>query len=273
VNRQPVLFVSHGAPTAALDRGPYAAALRRFGEQLTGAARPSAIAVVSAHWQVRGLIGVTGAPRPETIHDFFGFPEPLYRLRYDVPGDPRLAARIAARLSGAGVPAMVDPARGLDHGAWVPLRLALPEASIPVVQVALPAVPPEALLGLGEALRPLRDEGVLLVASGGLVHNLGAVDFDNPDGPPVAWAAEFDRWAWERAGLQEREALARWRLLAPHPAQAHPTSDHFDPLLVALGAAWPGERAEPIFDAIAYGSLSLRTFAYRPQPQSKEQHT
>lgn len=267
MNRQPVLFVSHGAPTAALDRGPYAASLRRFGETLTGAARPAAIAVVSAHWQVRGPIGVTGAARPETIHDYSGFPEPLSRLRYDVAGDPRLAARIAAQLSGAGVPAVVSPSRGLDHGAWVPLLLALPEASIPVVQVALPALPPEALLGLGEALRPLRDEGVLLVASGGLVHNLGAVDFANPDGPPAAWAARFDRWAWERAELQEREPLARWRLLAPHPAQAHPHSDHFDPLLVAVGAAWPGERAEPIFASIAYGSLSLRTFVFRPQPQ------
>jgi 4,5-DOPA dioxygenase extradiol len=267
VNRQPVLFVSHGAPTAALDRGPYAASLRRFGETLTGADRPAAIAVVSAHWQVRGPVGVTGAARPETVHDFSGFPEPLYRLRYDVPGDPRLAAQIAARLSGAGVPAVVSPSRGLDHGAWVPLLLSLPDASIPVVQVALPAVPPEALLGFGEALRPLRDEGVLLVASGGLVHNLGAVDFANPDAPPVAWAVEFDRWAWERAELQEREPLARWRRLAPHPAQAHPHTDHFDPLLVALGAAWPGERAESIFEGIAYQSLSLRTFVFRPQTQ------
>ena len=272
MKRQPVLFVSHGAPTAALDRGPYAASLRRFGETLTGADRPAAIAVVSAHWQVRGPVGVTGAARPETIHDFSGFPEPLYRLRYDVPGEPRLAAQIAARLSGAGVPAAVSPSRGLDHGAWVPLLLSLPDASIPVVQVALPAVPPEALLGFGEALRPLRDEGVLLVASGGMVHNLGAVDFANPDAPPAAWAAEFDRWAWERAELLEREPLAHWRRLAPHPTQAHPHSDHFDPLLVAVGAAWRGERAESIYAGIAYQTLSLRTFVFRPQPQSKEQH-
>jgi 4,5-DOPA dioxygenase extradiol len=263
VTRQPVLFVSHGAPTAALDQGPYAAALRGFGASLTGAERPSAVAVVSAHWQARGPVGVTGAPRPETIHDFSGFPEPLYRLRYDVPGDPRLAARIAAQLSGAGVPAVVSPTRGLDHGAWVPLRLALPDASIPVVQVALPAAPPQALLDLGEALRPLRDQGVLLVMSGGLVHNLGAIDFASPDGPPLGWAADFDRWAWERAALQEREALALWQRLAPRPELAHPSSDHFDPLLVAVGAAWPGERAEPVFAGITFGSLSLRTFAYR----------
>jgi 4,5-DOPA dioxygenase extradiol len=263
MSRHPVLFVSHGAPTAALDRGPYAAALRRFGERLVGEARPAAIAVVSAHWQVRGPVGVTGTARPETIHDFSGFPELLYRLRYEAPGAPRLAARIAARLSGAGVPAVVSPTRGLDHGAWVPLLLALPEASIPVVQVALPAVPPEALLGFGEALRPLRDEGVLLVASGGLVHNLADLDFAQPDAAPAAWAIEFDRWAWERAALQEREPLALWQRLAPHPARAHPHSDHFDPLLVALGAAWPRERAEPIHDGFAYGTLSLRTFAYR----------
>jgi 4,5-DOPA dioxygenase extradiol len=264
VNRQPVLFVSHGAPTAALDAGPYAASLRAFGDSLTGANRPAAIALVSAHWQVRGLVGVTGAVRPETIHDFFGFPEPLYRLRYDVAGDPRLAARIATTLSGAGVPAVVSPARGLDHGAWVPLRLALPDASIPVVQVALPAVPPEALVGFGEALRPLRDEGVLLVASGGLVHNLGDIDFAHPAAPPAAWAVDFDRWAWERAALQERESLARWQRLAPDAARAHPQSDHFDPLLVAVGAAWPGERAETLHDAFAYSTLSLRTFAFRP---------
>jgi 4,5-DOPA dioxygenase extradiol len=264
MTRQPVLFVSHGAPTAALDTGPYAAALRAFGAGLSGAARPSAIAVISAHWQVRGPVGVTSAIRPETIHDFFGFPEPLYHLRYDAPGDPRLAARIASQLSSAGVPAVVNPTRGLDHGAWVPLRLALPEAAIPVVQVALPVQPPGALLAFGEALRPLRDQGVLLVASGGLVHNLGDIDFAHPAAPPAPWAAAFDRWAWERAGLQEREALALWQRLAPEPARAHPTTDHFDPLLVAVGAAWPGERAESIHDAIAYGSLSLRSFAYRP---------
>jgi len=264
MTRQPVLFVSHGAPTAALDHGPYAAALRRFGDGLTGQARPSAIAVVSAHWQVRGPVGVTGAARPETIHDFNGFPEELYRLDYPAAGDPRLAARIASHLSGAGVPAVVSQDRGLDHGAWVPLRLALPDATIPVVQVALPAVPPEALLGLGEALRPLRDEGVLVVASGGMVHNLGAVDFAAPEGPPVAWAADFDRWAWERAAGLERDPLIHWRRLAPRADLAHPSSEHFDPLLVAVGAAWPGERAETLHDAFAYGTLSLRTFAYRP---------
>ena len=263
MKRQPVVFVSHGAPTAALDSGAFAASLRRFGAALTGAERPVAIAVVSAHWQVRGPVGVTGAARPETIHDFLGFPEPLYRLRYDVPGEPRLAARIAAQLSGAGVPAVVSQTRGLDHGAWVPLRLALPEASIPVVQVALPALPPEALVGFGEALRPLRDEGVLLVASGGLVHNLGDLDLDREDAPPAAWAVEFDRWAWDRAELQEREALVRWQRVAPGPERAHPSSEHFDPLLVALGAAWPGERPETIFAGFAFATLSLRTFAFR----------
>ena len=207
MRRQPVLFVSHGAPTHALDTGPYSASLRRFGDALTGEARPSAIAVV---------------------------------------------------------PAVVTPVRGLDHGAWVPLRLALPDASIPVVQVSLPAVPPEALVAFGEALRPLRDEGVLLVASGGLVHNLGDLDFAHPDAAPAPWALDFDRWTWERAALQEREALVRWQRLAPNPARAHPHSDHFDPLLVALGAAWPGERAESIFEGIAYATLSLRTFAFRP---------
>ena len=166
------------------------------------------------------------------------------------------------------MPAVVSPTRGLDHGAWVPLLLALPDAPIPVVQVALPAVPPEALLGLGEALRPLRDEGVLLVASGGMVHNLGAVDFANPDGPPAEpWAVDFDRWAWERAALQEREPLARWQRLAPHPDLAHPTTDHFDPLLVAVGAAWPGERAEialPTPSDLRLRHLSLRTFSIPP---------
>ncbi len=264
MTRQPVVFVSHGAPTVALDAGPYAASLRRFGDALTGAARPSAIAVVSAHWQARGPVGVTGAARPGTIHDFSGFPEPLYRLRYDVPGEPRRAARIATHLSGAGVPAVVSPTRGLDHGAWVPLRLALPDASIPVIQVALPALPPEALVGFGEALRPLRDEGVLLVASGGLVHNLGDLDLAHQDATPAAWAVDFDRWAWERAELQEREALVRWQRLAPGPARAHPSSEHFDPLLVALGAAWPGERPETIFAGFAHATLSLRTFAFRP---------
>jgi 4,5-DOPA dioxygenase extradiol len=130
--------------------------------------------------------------------------------------------------------------------------------------VALPAVPPAALLALGEALRPLRDEGVLLVASGGLVHNLGELDFAHPDAPAEPWATAFDTWAFDRAARQDREALARWRQLAPEPERAHPHSDHFDPVLVAVGAAWPGEPVEPVHAAIQYGTLSLRTFAFRP---------
>jgi 4,5-DOPA dioxygenase extradiol len=260
MTRAPILFVSHGAPTVALEPGDFGRDLAAFAARTP---RPKAIAVVSAHWTTPSEIGVTSAARPGLIHDFHGFPEALYAIRWPAPGAPDVAARAAAHLEAAGFRARLEPARGLDHGAWVPLRIGWPGGEVPVVQVALPELPPARLLRFGAALAPLRAEGVLLVASGGIVHNLARVRFGGAEGPPDRWAAEFDRWVAERVERGEQDALLRWRE-APGAALAAPTSEHLDPLFVALGARREGDVPETVHEGFTYGNLSMRTFALSP---------
>jgi 4,5-DOPA dioxygenase extradiol len=260
MSRAPALFVSHGAPTVALEEeGAYARALRDF---VAATPPPRAIAIVSAHWEAGREIGVTSAARHRLIHDFSGFPAELYQIRWPAPGAPDLAARAVALLQRAGFPARLDPVRGLDHGAWAPLRLAWPDAGVPVVQIALPDAPASRLLAMGAALAPLRDEGVLLVGSGGLVHNLARVRFGD-EGDPDPWAAAFDAWAAARIEAQDAEGLARWQE-APGAALAVPTPEHFAPVLVALGARLEGDRVETLHASFQHGNIGMRSFALRP---------
>lgn len=259
--RQPALFVSHGAPLEALEReGPFARDLRRAVE---GWPRPRAIAIVSAHWETPGGVKATAAARPELIYDFGGFPEELYRLRYPCPGDPALAARAVALLRAAGLAAATEPARGLDHGAWVPLLLGFPEADVPVVQISLPRhAQPQALAAHGAALSALRDEGVLLIGSGGAVHNLSRVSLGDPGGSADApWAREFDGWLAGRLAARDFAAVLAYRQNAPQSRLAVPTPEHFDPLLLVLGAAREGEAARTVHEGFTYGSLSMRSFS------------
>lgn len=230
--------------------------LRKWGSRL----RPRAILVVSAHWEASGPVRVTGAEQPATIYDFGGFPPELYDLRYPSPGDPKLAADVARRLEADGVKAAVDPRRGLDHGAWVPIRHAFPDADVPMVEVSLP-VPrtPELIAQIGTALAPLRDKGVLLVGSGGLVHNLRRVHFENKQAPVDGWAAEFDRWVADRVKSLDAASLIDHRR-APHAAEAVPTSEHFDPAFFVLGAVLPGDRLSTLYEGFHYGNLSMRSF-------------
>jgi 4,5-DOPA dioxygenase extradiol len=276
MTRAPVLFVSHGAPTVALETGGLAASLGAFAASL---GRPRAIAVVSAHWTARREVGVTSAPHHRIVHDFGGFPPELYALRYPAPGAPDLAARAVALLGAAGFLAALDPLRPLDHGAWIPLRLAWPAADVPLVQLALPEAEPPALARMGAALAPLRDEGVLLVASGGVVHNLARVRLAGPEEPPDDWAVRFDAWVAERVAALDLHGLARWREDAPDAALAQPTPEHLAPIFVALGAQAPGDRPETVHQGIRHGNLSMRSFALRPggdvaapHRSGKEQH-
>lgn len=261
MTRAPVLFVSHGAPTVALEQGGLAAALAAFAASTP---RPRAVLVVSAHWTTPWEIGVTSAARHRVVHDFAGFPEALYRLDWPAPGAPDVAARAAALVEAAGFRARLDPLHGLDHGAWIPLSLAYPAADVPVAQLALPDVEPALLLRLGAALAPLRDSGVLLVASGGLLHNLRAVRLGEPEGEAEEWARAFDAWTAARIEALDVEGLARWREEAPHAALAVPTPEHLAPVFVALGARAPDDRPETIHDAIRHGNLGMRSFALRP---------
>jgi 4,5-DOPA dioxygenase extradiol len=261
MDTQPAVYISHGSPMVALDReGDYARALRGFASEV----RPRAILVVSAHWEAPAPPRVTSAPRPATIHDFAGFPDPLYRLAYRCPGAPDLAEAVTRALRSERIDAAPDPARGLDHGAWVPLSLAFPAAEIPVVELSLP-VPrtPQDLLSVGRALAPLREDGVLLVGSGGVVHNLGRVVFEDRDAPVDSWAREFDAWVWGRLRERDDDGIAAYRSRAPHAREAVPTSEHFDPIFFVLGAAGGGDRPIPIYEGFEHANLSMRCFALR----------
>ncbi|HVR43148.1 MAG TPA: class III extradiol ring-cleavage dioxygenase [Thermoanaerobaculia bacterium] len=251
--RAPSVFVSHGAPDLALQRNAATEALAQFGRTIRA---PRAVLVVSAHWMTRG-IRVGGSAHPETIHDFGGFPRELFELRYPAPGDPALAARVATLLGEASFAAEIDPERGLDHGAWVPLRLLFPEPSIPVVPISIPAREPGAsLLAAGRALAPLREEGILLLGSGTIVHNLATIAFGDDDATTPAWASSFDEWTWE--AVRARDAAALLELdRRPEAPLAAPTPEHFVPLLFPLGALAPEERVEPIHRGFMYGTLSM----------------
>lgn len=260
MTRAPVLFVSHGSPMEAMEVDDWTEALARFGKETP---RPEAILSVSAHWVTLGKMGVTSADAPETIHDFYGFPAPLYRIQYPVPGDPALARRVVERLRKAGLEVDEDPVRGLDHGTWSPLVHSRPLGDVPVVQVSLPVALPAELLALGAALAPLRDDGILLLASGGAVHNLGEVAFDEKERAPEGWATEFDGWVAARVADLDAVALARWKAEAPNARRAHPTTEHFDPLLVAVGARARGDVPDVVHAGFTYGTLSMRSFALR----------
>jgi 4,5-DOPA dioxygenase extradiol len=247
----------------ALERDGHAARLRAFGDRFP---RPAAIVVVSAHWDAPRPVRVTAAPRPALIYDFEGFPRRLYELQYPSPGSPDLAREIVGMLSQAGVPAGEEPRRGWDHGVWIPLRLFYPEASVPVVEVSLP-VPRDPVLvaGIGGALAPLRDRGILLVGSGGIVHNLRLARLDRKDEPVDEWARKFDDWVRERVERRDLEELSAYRRRAPHADLAVPESEHFDPLFFALGAAGPNDELLEVNRGFEYGNLSLSSFAFVPR--------
>jgi 4,5-DOPA dioxygenase extradiol len=259
MERLPAVFFAHGSPMSALGGDAHAAALQAFGQRHTGA---RAILVVSAHWQVSQPVRVTAWDQAPLIYDFGGFPEELYRLTYPAPGSPTAAARVVNMLQSAGQQARFERERGLDHGAWTPLRLAWPEATTAVIEVSMPFVPPQELFQLGRALRPLRDDGFLLAGSGGIVHNLSRAHIENKDAPVDQWAAEFDAWVAEAVASRNLEALLAYRHTAPHARLSVPTTEHFDPLFVVLGMAYPDEPVETIFKGFHYGNLSMRTFSF-----------
>jgi 4,5-DOPA dioxygenase extradiol len=255
--RLPSLFLSHGAPTLSLDPGETGEFWRRLAGELP---RPQAVLCISAHWMTEEP-AASAPQRNDTIHDFYGFPAPLYQLRYPAPGAPALAERVGALLREAKIPSAIDRARGLDHGAWVPLRLMYPEADIPTIQLSIQPYRDAAWHHrLGAALAPLRSEGVLVLASGGAVHNLRGLAWEG--GPAPDWARQFDDWL--AAALAEgREAeLLDWTRRAPHAREAQPTPDHFLPLFVALGAAGKGARGERIHQGFTLGSLSMAAFRF-----------
>jgi 4,5-DOPA dioxygenase extradiol len=227
----PAMYLGHGAPPL-VDDPLWTTQLAAWAGALP---RPSAILVVSAHWESAPLtIGATGDAAP-LVYDFYGFPERYYQATYPAPGAPALAAQIQAMLAGTE-PVASAPDRGLDHGAYVPLTVMYPDAGIPVLQISMPTLDPDRLLRIGAALAPLRDEGVLIMGSGFLTHGLPFLRDFRFDAPPPAWSTEFDHWAGEALDRGDVDALAAFRR-APGAGYAHPTTEHFAPLFVTLGAA------------------------------------
>jgi 4,5-DOPA dioxygenase extradiol len=257
--RMPAVFVSHGAPTLPMEATPARKFLGEFGKML---GRPGAILVVSAHWE-SGEAAVSAAIRPETIHDFFGFPQELYRLAYPAPGAPELAARVSKLLGAKGIATHMDPTRGLDHGAWVPLLLMYPDADIPVTQLT---VQPEQgtihHFELGEALRPLRDEGVLILGSGGATHNLREFGRHRRDAPPPEWVTNFQEWLARTIESGNTQDLLRYRERGPEAARNHPSEEHFLPIFAAAGAGDPGVAGRRIHRSQSYGVLAMDAYRF-----------
>lgn len=262
--RMPVVFVSHGAPDALLKAPDTLACWRGIGQQI---AAPQAILVVSAHWEARHTtVSLSGAPA--TVHDFGGFSAALNRIRYPAPGAPALAERVVSLLSGSGLPVDMHPNRGLDHGAWVPLSVMFPQANVPVTQLALThGSSAQGNYALGQRLAPLRDEGVLILASGAITHNFGWLDWHaSGNRPPLPQARSFTDWVGGRLAENDVPALLAYRS-APFGADAHPSEEHFLPLLVALGAAG-GDiplRYQPGF---TYGSLAMDAYLWGSRSQT-----
>ena len=253
----PTLFISHGSPMHAIEPGAVRGVWENLGRTL---ARPKTILVASAHWETK-IPALTGSARPATIHDFYGFPKPLYQIQYPAPGAPDVALRAIQLLDEENLKAIADTQRGLDHGAWSPLLYMYPDADIPVVQLSVQTgLGTRHHLALGRALAPLADEGVLILGSGHMTHNLR----ERRDGPPAGYVREFQDWVKQRIDDHDLDTLADYRSLTPHGARAHPTDEHFLPLFVALGAAARDYKAERLYDGIETGALAMDAYRFGP---------
>ncbi|SEJ34263.1 dioxygenase family protein [Frateuria terrea] len=255
----PSLYISHGSPMTALQPG---AVRERLAELSADLPRPQAILIATAHW-LSAQPRVGGAAQPDTVHDFFGFPAALYDIRYPAPGAPALADRALQLLVGAGLQATLDPRQGLDHGAWVPLRLLYPDADIPVVPLSIqPERDPAHHLAVGRALAPLRDEGVLVIGSGSITHNLGDLRMGYGAEREAPYVRPFIAWVEERLGAGDVDALLDYRRQAPFAQRAHPTDEHLLPLFVALGAAGTQPAAQRIDAGIDHGILAMDIYRF-----------
>lgn len=260
MNALPSLFVSHGAPTFAIEPGLAGPQLRALGQAL---GTPRAIIVVSPHWMTR-QVEITATYQPATIHDFGGFPQALYALRYPAPGAPVLAADIQRHLLSEGIPAGLDAGRGLDHGAWVPLMYLYPDADVPVVQVSLPFhANAAAAFALGRALAPFSGKDVLIVGSGSLTHNL--YEFRHGGAQAESYVVEFTEWVRQAVIDGDQDRLLHALEQAPHAQRAHPTPEHFLPLLVALGAASTSGPSTVLNGGIEHGVLAMESYVFGAQ--------
>lgn len=249
--RMPALFIGHGNPMNAIADNDFTRALSALAAELP---RPEAILVVSAHWLTRGTL-VLGTPSPRTLHDFGGFPRELYEIQYPAPGAPAYADRVSALLASA---AAVDTSWGLDHASWSILRHMWPDASVPVFELSLDMTASlEAHFALGQQLAPLRDEGVLVIGSGNLVHNLARASWE-PDAPAYPWAIEFDEWIADALTRGDDAALVHYETAGPSARLAVPTTEHYLPLLYPAAMRADGDTVTFPYTALDMASVSIR---------------
>lgn len=252
------IFVSHGAPTLPLEDIPARKFLKELGPHYSNI---KAVLCISAHWAT-SIPTVSAVERPETIHDFYGFPEELYQIKYPAYGDPELAEHVAKLIQTADIPCNIDNNRGLDHGAWVPLMLMFPNADIPVIQLSIQNhLNPIRHLKLGRSLKDLKNEGILLIGSGGAVHPLGYAGFQF-GGPTDEWAIDFDNWLTDAVLAGDGNLLTNYLTLAPYPERAHPYPDHYMPLLTAFGAAGEGVEGNVIHHSWYAGDLGMAAYRF-----------
>ena len=251
--KMPALFIGHGSPMNAIEDNEFCQAWMEAGRSLP---RPQAILCISAHWETSGT-QVTAMERPRTIHDFGGFPPALYAQQYPAPGSPALAQLVQETVKNVGIG--LDASWGLDHGAWSVLTRMFPQADIPVVQLSLDATQPPAFhYALGQALRPLRNRGILIVGSGNIVHNLRAARLDDEHGA-YDWAREFDETARRLIMAGDHQALVNYQRLGQSARLAIPTDEHYLPLLYVLGLQEPDEEVRFFAERIVYYALSMRS--------------
>jgi 4,5-DOPA dioxygenase extradiol len=259
MNTLPSFYISHGSPMTALHPG-------KVGERLANIAadlpRPRAIVIATAHWLARQP-SVGGATQPETVHDFYGFPRELYEIHYPAPGAPEVTAQVAQLLDQAGLAAAIDPHHGLDHGAWVPLRLLYPHADIPVVPLSVqPDLGPAHHYAVGRALAPLREQGVLVIGSGSITHNLHDLRAGFSESNEAPYVRPFIAWFEQKIQAGDVDALLDYRRQAPFAERAHPTDEHLLPLYVALGAAGEHFDGRRIDAGIDLGLLAMDCYRF-----------
>ncbi len=260
MNKLPALFISHGSPLLSVEDGPAHRFLQAWSSHC---ARPAAILVVSAHWENSGGPMVSLTEQPRTIHDFGGFPRELYEIQYAASGAPALAEQSAQLLRAAGFSVSTSNTHGLDHGAWVPLSLMYPLADIPVFQVSLiSGGGPAEHYRLGEALQPLREQGVLIMGSGSVTHNLGEIMGRSVDDPVPHWVGDFESWLADAVTQGRVPELIDYRRLAPSALRNHPTEEHLLPLFVALGAGGAGAVATRIHASYTHGILAMDAYTF-----------
>jgi 4,5-DOPA dioxygenase extradiol len=254
----PTFFIAHGAPSLAIEKHGYTEFLSKLLSELPKP--PRAIVIFSAHWE-NGVQQISAVPQYETIYDFGGFSEELYQITYPAKGDLPLSLDIQRLLQAEGIQCEMDDRRGLDHGSWAPLHIIAPGRDIPVIAMSVnPRLTAEEHYRIGKALDPLREQDVLILGSGGTVHNLRRLDWS--DGEAQAWAKEFDEWLAEQLETWNLEAMNDYMERAPHARMAVPTPEHFVPLLLAMGAADSAKKAKLLYRGYQMGTLSLSCWRF-----------